>query len=293
LADRVLRHVGPAFSEDPVRILRLARFAARFGDFRVDPETEKLLCTMVDAGEVDALVPERVWQELARGLMERQPSRLFEVLHGCGALARLLPELNRVWNERSGRLIDAAALNDEPLDVRWALLMIDLTSAEDYPAIEAMAQTGPRPLAALTREQFAMKTVNYYMESTGIPVNFGITITLGFIVGLAITGQTFYLFVTENIRQFGALKAMGVDNTRLVGMILLQGFVAGSTGYGLGIGLAACFFEGTAHVPALEGFGMFPGLLVGIALTVMAIVTLASLLSIRKVLVLEPAMVFR
>jgi tRNA nucleotidyltransferase (CCA-adding enzyme) len=140
LADRVLRHVGPAFSEDPVRILRLARFAARFGDFRVDPETEKLLCTMVDAGEVDALVPERVWQELARGLMERQPSRLFEVLHGCGALARLLPELNRVWNERSGRLIDAAALNDEPLDVRWALLMIDLTSAEDYPAIEAMAQ---------------------------------------------------------------------------------------------------------------------------------------------------------
>ena len=160
-------------------------------------------------------------------------------------------------------------------------------------AIESMAQTGPRPLAALTREQFAMKTVNYYMESTGIPVNFGITITLGFIVGLAITGQTFYLFVTENIRQFGALKAMGVDNTRLVGMILLQGFVAGSTGYGLGIGLAACFFEGTAHVPALEGFGMFPGLLVGIALTVMAIVTLASLLSIRKVLVLEPAMVFR
>jgi tRNA nucleotidyltransferase (CCA-adding enzyme) len=95
---------------------------------------------MVDAGEVDALVPERVWQELARGLMERHPSRLFEVLHGCGALARLLPELNRVWNDRSGRLIDDAALNDEPLDVRWALLTIDLTSAEDCSAAEAMAQ---------------------------------------------------------------------------------------------------------------------------------------------------------
>ena len=140
LANRVLRHVGPAFSEDPVRILRLARFAARFGDFSVDPETQKLLSTMVEAGEVDALVPERVWQELARGLMERQPSRLFEVLHGCGALARLLPELNRVWNDRSGRLIDAAALNDEPLDVRWALLTIDLTSAEDSSAAEALAQ---------------------------------------------------------------------------------------------------------------------------------------------------------
>jgi len=140
LANRVLRHVGPAFSEDPVRILRLARFAARFGDFRVDPETQKLLGTMVDAGEVDALVPERVWQELARGLMERQPSRLFEVLHGCGALARLLPELNRVWNDRLGRRIDEAASNDEPLDVRWALLTIDLTSTEDSSGAEAMAQ---------------------------------------------------------------------------------------------------------------------------------------------------------
>jgi len=165
--------------------------------------------------------------------------------------------------------------------------------AELCRSIEEATAAGPRPLAALTRDQFAMKTIQYYMEFTGIPVNFGITITLGFIVGLAITGQTFYLFVTENIRQFGALKAMGVDNGALVRMILLQGFVAGSTGYGLGIGLAACFFEATAHVPALEGFGMFPGLLAGIGLTVMAIVVLASLLSIRKVLVLEPAMVFR
>jgi tRNA nucleotidyltransferase (CCA-adding enzyme) len=95
---------------------------------------------MVAAGEVDALVPERVWQELARGLMERQPSRLFEVLHGCGALARLLPELNRVWNDRLGRRIDEAASNDEPLDVRWALLTIDLTSTEDNSDAEAMAQ---------------------------------------------------------------------------------------------------------------------------------------------------------
>lgn len=97
LRERVLRHVSPAFAEDPVRILRLARFAARFHDFRVAPETEALMRGMVVAGEVDALVPERVWQELARGLMEARPSRMFEVLRGCGALARLLPEVDRLW----------------------------------------------------------------------------------------------------------------------------------------------------------------------------------------------------
>ena len=91
LAARVFRHVSPAFAEDPVRILRLARFAARFADFRVAPETLVLMRRMVDDGEVDALVPERVWQELARGLMEARPSRMLRVLRDCGALARLLP----------------------------------------------------------------------------------------------------------------------------------------------------------------------------------------------------------
>jgi tRNA nucleotidyltransferase (CCA-adding enzyme) len=92
IAARVMRHVSPAFAEDPVRILRVARFAARFADFSVAPETLALMRDMVAAGEVDALVPERVWQELARGLMEEKPSRMFEVLRECGALARLLPE---------------------------------------------------------------------------------------------------------------------------------------------------------------------------------------------------------
>ncbi|OYV29736.1 MAG: multifunctional CCA tRNA nucleotidyl transferase/2'3'-cyclic phosphodiesterase/2'nucleotidase/phosphatase, partial [Thiomonas sp. 20-64-5] len=87
LQARVLRHVSAAFAEDPVRILRLARFAARFGDFSVAPETMDLMRQMVHAGEVDALVPERVWQELARGLMEPQPQRLFAVLRACDALA--------------------------------------------------------------------------------------------------------------------------------------------------------------------------------------------------------------
>ena len=97
LRSGILRHVGAAFTEDPVRILRVARFAARYRDFIVAPETLSLMQGMVEAGEVDALVAERVWQEMARGLMEDRPSRLFEVLRACGALARVLPELDRLW----------------------------------------------------------------------------------------------------------------------------------------------------------------------------------------------------
>jgi tRNA nucleotidyltransferase (CCA-adding enzyme) len=94
---KVLRHVSPAFAEDPVRILRLARFAARFSDFTVATETMALMRQMVQNGEVDALVSERVWQEIATGLMYDKPSRMFEVLRECGALQRLLPELDRLW----------------------------------------------------------------------------------------------------------------------------------------------------------------------------------------------------
>ena len=96
LQARLLRHVSPAFVEDPVRILRLARFAARF-DFAVAAETMTLMRNMVESGEVDALVPERVWQELAKGLMGPKPSRMFTTLRDCGALARILPELDRLW----------------------------------------------------------------------------------------------------------------------------------------------------------------------------------------------------
>ncbi|KYC29349.1 fused tRNA nucleotidyl transferase; 2'3'-cyclic phosphodiesterase and 2'nucleotidase and phosphatase [Sterolibacterium denitrificans] len=97
LVARVLRHVSPAFAEDPVRILRIARFAARYGEFAVAPETLALMRGMVDSGEVDHLVPERVWNEIARGLMERQPSRMFATLRECGALARLLPEVDALF----------------------------------------------------------------------------------------------------------------------------------------------------------------------------------------------------
>lgn len=151
-------------------------------------------------------------------------------------------------------------------------------------------QTG---LLALTQEQFFWKTIWYFMGSTGIPVNFGITITLGFIVGLAVAGQTFYLFTIENLRQFGALKAMGVTNGRIVGMILLQGLVVGLLGYGLGIGVTAAFFESTANITHLAGLYLFWEVMVGVGVAVLFIVLASSLISIRKVLVLEPAVVFR
>src|SRR5215217_1898419 len=97
LQRKTLRHVTEAFREDPVRILRVARFAARFEEFSVAPETLELMRAMVEEGEADHLVPERVWQELARGLMESRPSRMFALLRECGALARILPEVDRLW----------------------------------------------------------------------------------------------------------------------------------------------------------------------------------------------------
>ena len=97
LQQRVLRHVGPAFVDDPVRLLRVARFAARFADFALAPETATLLAGMVASGELDHLVPERVWQELSRGLMEARPDRMVDVLRACGALRVLLPEVDRLW----------------------------------------------------------------------------------------------------------------------------------------------------------------------------------------------------
>lgn len=152
------------------------------------------------------------------------------------------------------------------------------------------SQTGR---TALTTEQFHWKTIGYFLGSTGIPVNFGITITLGFIIGVAIVGQTLYLFTVENLKQFGALKAMGLSNLRIVGMILLQALVVGFIGYGIGMGLAAAFFESTSHATHLAGLHIYWQVMAGVGVAVLVIVILSSLLSIRRVLVLEPAIVFR
>jgi tRNA nucleotidyltransferase (CCA-adding enzyme) len=146
----ILRHVGPGFVEDPVRVLRVARFAARLG-FVVADETLALMRTMVDEDEVDHLVAERVWQELSPGLMTAQPQRMLEVLRACGALARILPEVDRLFGvpqpaqhhpevDTGAHLLlvlACAARRDEPLEVRFALLVHDLgkgtTPREEWP----------------------------------------------------------------------------------------------------------------------------------------------------------------
>ena len=140
IRSKTLRHVSEAFAEDPVRILRVARFSARLVDFEVAPETMMLMRQMVEAGEVDALVAERVWQELAKGLMEAKPSRMFEVLRACGALRKILPELDKLWGVPQPQqyhpeidtgvhvmmVVDYAASQNFSLPVRFAALMHDL-----------------------------------------------------------------------------------------------------------------------------------------------------------------------
>jgi tRNA nucleotidyltransferase (CCA-adding enzyme) len=169
LENRIFRHVSEAFAEDPVRILRLARFAARFPEFRVAEATNALMRRMVEDGEVDALVPERVWQELSRGLMEQKPSRMFEVLRDCGALARILPELDALWGVPQPPLhhpevdtgvhmllvIDYAAERGFDLPVRFAALMHDLgkgrTPEEHWPRHHGHEGMGPRLINELSK----------------------------------------------------------------------------------------------------------------------------------------------
>jgi tRNA nucleotidyltransferase (CCA-adding enzyme) len=148
LQQKIFRHVSSAFAEDPVRILRVARFAARFTDFKVAPETNALMQRMVVDGEVDALVPERVWQELSRGLMETKPSRMFDVLRECDALRRILPELDALWGVPQPEkyhpeidtgvhvmmVIDFAASKNHGLPVRVAALMHDLGKGTTPPS---------------------------------------------------------------------------------------------------------------------------------------------------------------
>lgn len=150
-------------------------------------------------------------------------------------------------------------------------------------------QTG---LGAFTAEDFGWRTIGWVLKNTGIGINFGTTILLGFIVGMAIAGQTFYLFTVENLRQFGALKAMGASTFTLARMILLQAFTVGLTGYGVGIGLATVFGFFSARsggLPFIETWQLL--LLVLVAL--LAICTFSALISIIKLARLEPAIVFR
>ena len=146
-------------------------------------------------------------------------------------------------------------------------------------------------LAAYTRDDFQQLTIDYFLKYTGIPINFGIAVVLGFIVGTAIAGQTFYNFTADNIRQFGALKAMGTPNSALLRMILLQAGLVGVIGYGLGVGAASAMGFATRNTEL--AFRMPWQLLLVSAGAVGVICMLSALLSIWKVIRLEPAIVFK
>jgi putative ABC transport system permease protein len=153
-------------------------------------------------------------------------------------------------------------------------------------------QTG---LLAVSNQGFAWMTISYYLRRTGIPINFGTTVLLGFIIGASIAGQTFYLFTLGNLKQFGALKAMGTSNFRIVGMVLMQGLFVGAIGYSLGLGLACLIdyvmrLRMTTIPPATFMAWQIP---VGTALAVALIILGTTLFSLRRVLVLEPASVFK
>ncbi len=159
---------------------------------------------------------------------------------------------------------------------------------EVIPRIQA--HTG---LRARTTDEFRWDSIFYYLKNTGIPVNFGITITIALIVGTVVAGQTFYLFTLENLKQFGALKAIGVTNWHLTRMVLLQAITVGAIGFSMGTGMAASFFELTLHKIATRGLVLWWQSVVLTAGCIFLVIIIASLLSIRRVVVLEPAEVFR
>ncbi len=148
-------------------------------------------------------------------------------------------------------------------------------------------------LQALTQDEFAWRSIHYILERTGIPINFGITVFLGILIGGAITAQTFYIFVIENLKQFAAMKAIGVTNRQLLRMVLLQAAVVGGIGYSLGIGLTAFFFKATANAPALKGFVLQWQVMAGTFIVISLIILVSIIFSLRRVFTLDPAIVFR
>jgi putative ABC transport system permease protein len=148
-------------------------------------------------------------------------------------------------------------------------------------------------LKVLTPNDFSWCSIMHVLKRTGIAINFGITIFLGILIGAAITAQTFYIFVSENLKQFAAMKAIGFSHPQLLQIVLTQAAAIASIGYGMGIGMTAFFFRMTQDAPALKGFSLYPSVLFGTCGLIFVIVLLSVLLSVRKVFVLDAGLVFK
>lgn len=175
---------------------------------------------------------------------------------------------------------------------KMSFVIVDVADGSKIPEVQKRIakDTG---LQVLTPSEFKWRSIDYFMTRTGIAINFGTTVLLGFIIGAAVAGQTFYIFIIENIRQFGTLKALGVRNKQILSMVFLQAAISAFIGYSIGIGLCALFFSLSDHVIALRGFTLYWQIMAGTAAAIVVIIALASIASIRKVLTVDPALVFR
>lgn len=175
---------------------------------------------------------------------------------------------------------------------RMSFVLAKVKPGEDLQAVKSNIHrhTG---LQALTAREFHWRSIRYYLERTGIAINFGTTVLLGFVIGAVIVGQTFYIFVIESLRQFGTLKALGVTNGQILGMVFLQAAVAAFIGFGIGIGLSAIFFSALSDTIAMRGFILPWQVVLLTAAAITVIIGMASITSIRKALVADPALVFR
>jgi len=176
---------------------------------------------------------------------------------------------------------------------RMSFVLAHAVAGRD-PAVVADTIQASTGLQALTRADFRWKTIGYYLRNTGIPVNFGTVIAIGILVGIAVVGLTFNMFIADNIRQYAALKAIGLRNGRILRMVLTQAAVVGSIGYGIGTGLAAAFFEFSPRANIqLRGFNLPWQISASVAVAIAVIVVLATLVGLRRVLRVDPAIVFR
>src|SRR5262244_822991 len=258
------------------------------------PARDKMLLGAVDAlRQPDAVIIDRVGYSF---LFPRQPLELGRTLELNDHLVRIVgvAEASAPWGTfpvmfaRYSQAIKFVGRERNQLSFVLVKPQPGLAVQELCARIEA--HTGLRAVSGI---DFAWQTVRYYLRNTGIPVNFGITIGIVLIVGVVVAGQTFYIFTMENLKQFGALKAIGVTNWRITGMILLQALTVGAIGYALGSGICAAFFAITLNSLATRGLVLIWQNVIGTGVAILLVVMIASLISIRRVLVLEPAEVFR
>jgi putative ABC transport system permease protein len=248
----------------------------------------------VDNVRLEKLYPNEKWDELPRlknAFFQRFLHRQLEMNDHRAVIVGVCEATRTFQSNPVVYTTYARAKNFAPQErkvLSYILAKTEPGLSSDTVARRIASTTG---LGAKTSDQFSEMTIMYYLKYTGIPFNFGITALLGFLVGTAIAGQTFYNFTLENLKQFGALKAMGATNLRIVAMILLQAAVVGLLGYGIGVGLAA-WFGYAVRGTELAFFTWWPILPVTAAAIVL-ICVLASLFSVQRVIRLEPAIVFR